>query len=238
MDDLKETHIFYHLLDTNELQWERFDEFVERCKKVGLYDFVGGITVGVNRLKDESEWTHIKHKDPLVTVVNFTERLGTEANTLEMVYNYAKEATDGTAILYLHSKGSAHPDVNGNKDVINYWRENMLIYCVDKWKECIHAMTIGADFAGGELCQRKGGHGVDGLNHFYGGNFYWMNSTTIKNLDKKSWNPDNENRYYFEACFTSTINHKEKDLVYYNVESKMHDMHLFKKNKFYKFSYK
>lgn len=104
-------------------------------------------------------------------VVNSIKDLGKyEFPTLNMVREFAINNPD-YFILYIHTKG-----VSRKEQTIYDWREYMLYFMVDNWKECVTKLSEGNDTVGIN-------HMSTPLPH-YQGNFWWGKASYIKNLCK------------------------------------------------------
>jgi hypothetical protein len=72
-------------------------------------------------------------------------------------------------ILYLHSKG-----VSRKEKSIADWREYMLYWLVDNWRECVKKLEEGNDTVGVNYMQTPMPH--------YQGNFWWAKASHVKDL--------------------------------------------------------
>lgn len=79
-------------------------------------------------------------------------------------------------IFYIHTKGVSYLDGRGD-----YWRQFMMYFNVEKWKDCIQKLRDGHETVGIKLLEAK--------SHYpkhYSGNFWWATSEYIKRLPKVS----------------------------------------------------
>jgi hypothetical protein len=76
-------------------------------------------------------------------------------------------------VLYLHHKGASR--LNSKKSIgVSDWRELMLYHVVDRWEDCVAALSNGFDTVGVNWVTEMYPH--------YSGNFWWATSDYIKTL--------------------------------------------------------
>jgi hypothetical protein len=93
-----------------------------------------------------------------------------EFPTLDLLRDFSRRCDGFYYILYLHTKGVSIP----NKQSIVDWRESMLYFMVDRWKDCIIKLKDGYDTVGVHYIPNNTPH--------YQGNFWWATSDYIATL--------------------------------------------------------
>ena len=91
-----------------------------------------------------------------------------EFPTLDMVRGFAQGSGD-YAVLYLHTKG-----VHRSSESIIDWRECMLYWMVERWRECVAQIEAGYDAVGIN-------HVPTPERHFQG-NFWWASTRYLASL--------------------------------------------------------
>lgn len=92
-----------------------------------------------------------------------------EFPTLNMLHEFAK--TSDFYILYLHTKGVTQPTPS-----VSDWRECMLYWVVERWRECVAKLDAGFDAVGINVIDSP-------VKHFQG-NFWWATTKLIRQLDR------------------------------------------------------
>ena len=92
-----------------------------------------------------------------------------EFPTLEMLDQFSVYHPE-YYILYIMNKGVSRPDIKPIQD----WRESMLYWNVDKWRECVRKLDEGSDAVGINV--------VDAPKRHFQGNWWWAKAEHIKRL--------------------------------------------------------
>ena len=104
--------------------------------------------------------------DNNIKVIKNTNMLAAgEFPTLERIRQFSKNHPN-EKILYIHTKGVSTPE----NACINDWRDYMLYFTVEKWKDCIETLE-SYDTCGVDLRTEPSLH--------YSGNFWWANTNHI-----------------------------------------------------------
>jgi len=90
-----------------------------------------------------------------------------ELSTLMKLKKDCDESFDEFNVLYLHHKGATQPF----NDCVSDWREYMLYFCVDRWKECVEHLS-DIDVVGVNYMNEPYPH--------FSGNYWWAKSNYIK----------------------------------------------------------
>jgi len=191
---MQKINIFYHMLCVNDFI-DRFDKTYTKIKNSGLLDKTDNIfviCVGAERMKSAQ---HFSEYDKVTTYVEEDDT--SESATLIKVWEFCQH--NDTKVLYLHSKGVTRSD-NEN---IKSWVNLMEYFCIEKHEKCFKALqqydTCGVNLS------------YEPMKH-YSGNFWWANSSFIKN-SRNRYDPTlsskiNDKRWYCEFWLldTPTVN--------------------------------
>ena len=101
-----------------------------------------------------------------------------ELSTLTELKNYCDTTEDEFYVLYLHHKGGSRFGHSRRYPNIVDWRNYMLYFNVELWKDCVSALQDGYDCAGVEWGETKR------FPKHYSGNFWWATSSYIRKLPK------------------------------------------------------
>lgn len=162
------------------------------------------------------------------TIKTESTSLITENITMRLIYDKVKSSDEEAYILYLHTKGitstlrhfqNSYEEINLYR-TYQYWRHYLNYGVLEKWEECVRALTFGHDVAGINYQTWPHPH--------YSGNFWWAKSSHIASLPDPGtydwweevkanaldpWLKQADNRYADEQWPCS-----KKDGRYYNVE--------------------
>ena len=181
------------------------DFIVEVINKSGFIDLVDNVFINNIGLRIENKYQNDKY-----IVNNYSDNsLLFEYPSLNKVKTIAENNPDSN-ILYLHTKGISHTNINTIK-CIEDWTNMMLHFLVEKHSECINKLNEGYDTVG---CNYNSGN--DSIPKHFSGNFWWSKSTYINKLHLLNENHDNrayaefwlftENPYYYNI-YSSYVDH-------------------------------
>ena len=159
-----EIHVFIHACTKGN--WKQtLTEQLDRLQTSGLYDACDSINIGVLGTKSVNS---ITRKYPKIKILFQDENMKLfERGTLLNMYHFCTKHPEAL-VLYLHTKGVTRTK-NQN---VRHWRRYMEYFLVDRWQDCVTAMTeenydiCGVDWK------------IEPKPHF-SGNFWW---TTAKYL--------------------------------------------------------
>lgn len=110
----------------------------------------------------------------------------TEWPTICSLYNLYKNV-ENTPILYFHTKGVS-VEKKETIPFVDDWRKYLSYFNITLWRDCVNRLEIG--------CQAVGVNKIETPTPHYSGNFWWMNSSFLKNMiDPNKENHSYENRY-------------------------------------------
>ena len=186
--------IFFHVFP-----WKRYQDIVnEACQ---LLDSSGLSSVSRHtffclvRIKGSHP---SKSKCRRLLVPSFDEssvlsvsRIGLEWETLKVLWDFCKNADEPWFVLYLHTKG-----VYRGSPLSDDWRQMMLYFCVERWRETLTLFddpgcwAVGCNLKNKRPARRYSqhfkSHGLDILKAppmlHYSGNFWWARSEAICRL--------------------------------------------------------
>jgi hypothetical protein len=199
--NFKNIAVFYHLFisEPNSMWNWWVDEQMNLLKSVGLTDVATVyvcITMPIGLINNKHQLTfdemvidYIKNEYPFVNIINVR---GTqeqpnlyEGQTLKELYEYCK-VNDGY-VLYCHNKGMSSFGTHITS-ALKDWKNYMLYFNVEKWKDCVEKLDEGYDCVGVNWLRGENLSGIDFkkehnflANHF-AGNFWWANAKYIRTL--------------------------------------------------------
>lgn len=160
----KKIAIFYHVYQYGNWQQIYADQ-ISLLRNNGLLDACDFIYIGVNGSLE------IKSFEKSRIVIN-QQPWSEETPTLLALRNFCLKNKD-YKILYLHTKGVTQP-MQSTHD----WRKIMEYFCIEQWRECIdkldHYDAVGCLYM--DECYY-------GFFPHFSGNFWWTNSSYIRELD-------------------------------------------------------
>ena len=185
------------------------DFIVEVINKSGFIDLVDNVFINNIGLPIENKYQNDKY-----IVNNYSDNsLLFEYPSLNKVKTIAENNPDSN-ILYLHTKGISHTNINTIK-CIEDWTNMMLHFLVEKHAECINKLNEGFSTIGCNYIERNQ---YTDKKHF-SGNFWWSKSPYINKLHLLNENADN--RAYAEFwLFTENPS-------YYNIYSSNVDHYIY-----------
>ena len=140
--------VFYHCAQIGE-RWQAIDrQIMERLRHSGLLD-VADLFIR-NDCRDASLF---------------------EFPTLNMLHEFSRNAGSNYYLFYLHTKGVTQPIQS-----VDDWRECMLYWNVERWRECVAKLDAGFDAVGIN-------HMSGPLRHFQG-NFWWTRAPFVRKLGR------------------------------------------------------
>ena len=187
--------IFFHVYLKSGYSRILLDKF-KKFKNSGLYDKANKfyLTLFGDDIGLHSEFLNeLKEVYPKIEYAVITNQaFRNEPDTLNFMLKKAKEYTENTPMLYLHTKGVsyANPYIKKNIDA---WVRYLDLYVINKWEENILSLKTN-DVSGPFFCDG------DDNKHFQG-NFWWANSDYIKGLPVISeFNSKKLNRGEYWIC--------------------------------------
>lgn len=197
-------HLYYHIYLTDEYaKWAYpFMEQFKSMDDTGLLDEFD--TININAISDRgmklqnfasllstyntkgNMELHVhdslqKNDTELFRTLNQNTNAPTENVTMRHIYrDIHHKHGDDEAVLYLHSKGITSIDNHLSTGQVNtfknyyYWRHFLNYGVIDKWKECVGAISAGFDIAGANYF-------TDPCPHF-SGTVWWANTKYLKTL--------------------------------------------------------
>jgi hypothetical protein len=171
------------------------DEQVSKLNSSGLIDktdkvFIG--TSGTDNITVPWDNAEIIIQNPVLT--------DGETKTLLELHKLCQTLPD-SKVWYVHTKGASHTG-KYYINVVDEWRRYMMYFLVDKHQDCIEALDY-CDACGVEYNYQR---------EFFSGNFWWANSSYIRQLSKLTSN----NRWCAEFEFIGTGNPKVKSFYHSN----------------------
>jgi hypothetical protein len=130
-----------------------------------------------------------------------------EYPTLHQVWRTSCESDENHQILYLHTKG-----VSRNNSNVEDWRKMMTYFNIEKWEDRVKDLE-SCDVVGCNLSKGRQ-QGLDAT--WFSGNFWWANSSYIKQLkDPNTWKSNRLMAEFwlgmgngnFKSCHNSNIDH-------------------------------
>jgi hypothetical protein len=155
--------IYFHIATIGKYQ-EIFDEIYSQILESNLINEVKLINlciVGDGELIFPSHKKIKIYKDPYIESGEFF--------TLNLIKTFSDSVNEKYGILYLHTKGVTTPD----NLCIDDWRQYMTYFNVNQYQKCFD-MLDEYDSCGVDLVSEPATH--------YSGNFWWANSSYIKQL--------------------------------------------------------
>lgn len=171
----KPIYIFYHLYCKNN----GYDLFLKSFNKIKIYGLLNKINkffvvlVGPDKNIIYEKLLNLDFKFNLF----IGEKNYGEMDTLDLVYELSLK--EDFYLLYLHSKGSSQLERNVNDSLlrnVQHWSDYLEYFCIKKHNECLEKLK-SYDICGVEWR-------IEPHPHF-AGNFWWANSSYIKNNLKK-----------------------------------------------------
>lgn len=175
--------IFYHLWPVGEYNTINKNIFTEIVNSK-LANSMEKMYICVNiDIEDINLYGLPKDKVEIIKIKD----TNTEWPTLEQLYiKYVNK--ENTPILYLHCKGARFNNSMPQYEPINSWTKGMTYFNVTKWKKNISMLEQGKLTCGIRVERVPSPH--------YSGNFWWMNSSILKNLaDPRRQDQTIRNRY-------------------------------------------
>ena len=163
--------IFYHLWTVGE--WDRVNKgiFTEIANS-GLGNRIDKMYICVNTDIDFKEINLYGIPENKVEFIRIPDTKS-EWPTLDLLYSkYIK--IPNTPVLYLHCKGARFTNNDNIYGPVNSWTNGMTYFTVTKWKKCINFLNSGKSSVGIRVERIPSVH--------YSGNFWWINSNSIKFL--------------------------------------------------------
>jgi len=159
---------FMHIYTVNHYE-EIVQSQVQQILDSGLVQFVDKVYYVVIGEEFEIENSHF-------VLLEYNSDMSLHENyTLNRIRTIAKASKKNFPIFYIHTKGVTKPKDKCLRD----WRQYMEYYCIGKWLHCLDALNV-ADTVGVSL--RRYGK----IRYHYSGNFWWANSSYIKQLPELS----------------------------------------------------
>jgi len=197
-------YIYIHICCINN--WKNiFSKLYLNIKDSGLYNIIKGIKCNILS-KNNLDLLFFKDlNDSKIEILGINNKMNLyETPTLNLLYEHALK--EDFYVLYIHTKGVKHNDLNINvTDWINY----LIYFNIKKYDICIKSLleydTVGVNL---HLGNKK-------TPSHYSGNFWWSKSEYIKKLEKciykkytstEVWITEKEIGKYL-SLWNSNINH-------------------------------
>ena len=159
---------FYHLYVDGHYE-QPLDEHMFALESSGLLDELDEFFVGLVGSPENRE----KAKKVVPGVIVAEADSGWEQVTLSVLHEYSHD--NDWFVFYAHTKGAW-----SNNEMAKQWRVSMTHNTVNKWQECVEALTR-VDAAGPYwLLSNEPEH--EEHDHFFAGNFWWARSDYIRTL--------------------------------------------------------
>lgn len=174
--------VFYHCLlfmgEPPEFLPQAADIIAEQMamlKSSGLEDAATEIHVGLNGSEESSELAGILL--PAKAKITYHGlQCRNECRSIVMIEDFVKGHPDWL-VLYHHSKSATHAANTDYAQFANRWRRCMERACVQRWRECVNALStneaVGAHWLTGQ---------ADGTQHYFAGTFFWATSNFLRTL--------------------------------------------------------
>lgn len=159
---------FYHLFVDGHYE-QPLQEHMTALESSGLLDELDDFFVGLVG----SPENRAKAKTVVPGVVVAESDTGWEQVTLSVLREYAVD--NDWFIFYAHTKGAW-----SNDEMAKQWRVSMTHNTVDKWQECVDALTRVDACGPYWLSSHEPEHKEHG--YFFAGNFWWARSDYIRRL--------------------------------------------------------
>ena len=185
------------------------DYIIDVINKTGFIDVVDNVFINNIGLRIENKYQNDKY-----IVNNYSDNTQLfEYPSLNKVKTVAENNPDSN-ILYLHTKGISHTNINKIKNIED-WTNMMLYFLVEKYAECINKLNEGFSTVGCNYIERNQ---YTDKKHF-SGNFWWSKSTYINKLHVLNENTDS--RVYAEFWLFT------ENPCYYNIYSSNVDHYIY-----------
>ena len=172
------------------------DYIIEVINKTGFIDVVDNVFINNIGLPIENKYQNNKY---IVTNYSYNTQLF-EYPSLNKIKSISENTPDSN-ILYLHTKGISHTNIN-EINCIADWTNMMLYFLVEQHSECINKLNEGYDTVGCNYIERNQ---YTDKKHF-SGNYWWSKSTYINKLEVL--NENRGHRAYAEFwLFTENPSH-------------------------------
>lgn len=161
---------FYHVCMINNYK-DIVREQVAELVSSGLYAASEEIQVVLSgEYEAAKELTNYLSELPKFKVVENAAVKSYEFPTIRRVKLQSDEE-EKAFYYYIHTKGVTYPNHKGGK----YWRDYMMWYNVNKWRDCVDKLKEGYETCGCKLVEN---HRAFPMH--YSGNFWWVKSEYIK----------------------------------------------------------
>lgn len=165
-----------------------FKAVAKRINISGLYNFVDRIVISVTGKTDNIDTLeeYVEKHDKVVIFKTADTIDYCEFPTIQLLHEMAQKIDAN--FLYLHMKGISRMNLWEQESA---WRDFMLYFCVDKWKNNIELLkeydTVGCNMKGeykyfNEQLSYKFGIDSNKLPKCYAGNFWWTTSDYLRKL--------------------------------------------------------
>lgn len=164
-----------------------------------------GFLQNIDRLYLINLGPKIRVEDPKIKVINYSDDIKLyEFPTLQLLHIFSKFTN--SKILYIHTKGTLHP----NNSYVKDWKNMMLYFMIEEYKNCLDLLDR-YDIVG---CNYR----THPVKH-YSGNFWWANSNYLSKNPCLIYFPDKYLvRYDCEFWLFKNPNHKYCDIHNDNFE--------------------
>lgn len=173
--------VFYHMM-TERRGPAIFVEQMKTLKASGLDKQASLIVIGVNGGKGTIPFVQ-QHAPATAEIVQHGPLCQTENLTILEVEKFIKES-NGSDVLYFHTKGASKIGKDGMVSVCDRWRGCMMRNLVTQWQRCVEDLRTGLDSVGCHWYQ-----GTHYQGKYWAGNFWWATSEYLSTLPPMSDRP-------------------------------------------------
>lgn len=198
-----QTFIYFHICMINN--WKDVtNKLWNAIVSSGLYDKVAEIRCVLMGAHDNTEMPAFL-SDPKIRIVYEPQSRYYERIILNCLYQDATQTPEDFRVLYIHSKGVTHNNLN---PAVNDWVDYLTYFNIQKHEECMREL-LEYDAVSVNFSEKPQPH--------FSGNFWWSKSSHIRNLgycDDKSYNGPEfwitkiEGKY--KSLWNSGVNHYEQ----------------------------
>ena len=222
-------YIYIHICCMNDW-FDIFNSLFFKIKNSGLYSKVTQIRCSI--LGDYRNYKHL-FEDPKISILfhSYDVQLR-EKQTINLLYRDVLSMKDEAYILYLHTKGITHKDVDLKKNV-NDWIEYMCYFNIYQYEKCLKLLSM-YNGVGVNLFEDKS----QNIPYHYSGNFWWSKVSNLRKLDYIVDNYNNSPEFWvtknegpFISLWHSNTHHYNSPYPKYHYENKPIKVNIIEKKK-------
>lgn len=167
----KKVIVYIHVCQIGRWK-DSFNMIMDTLKKSKLYDYSQCIRLGV--LTDSVVDMEL-FNDPKFEIIHIGKPPEYERPTLLHMRKSSEIESPNLVYYYMHTKGIRHYGTDKEDNVID-WIKYMLYWNVEQWKFAIEKLELHDTYGCNYILLKNTQH------YLYSGNFWWANSTYIKQL--------------------------------------------------------